>query len=181
MSVLKQNLLILLILMIVLGVAGFFTWQILQKHLAETKEDNILSSQNEGDLTTLSGEKINLEDYRGRVRLVNSWASWSPFSARELFDLEKIAAEYKDMGMVVLAINRKEDPLLAQKYLDTLGTFQNVIFILDPDDTLYQEVGGYAMPESIIYDRDGNIYLHQRGDMTYENLKEAVEGAFSAN
>lgn len=56
-------------------------------------------------LPTTGGETIRLSDLRGQAVLVNLWATWCPPCRAEMPAIEKIYNEYKDEGLVVLAIN----------------------------------------------------------------------------
>ena len=56
-------------------------------------------------LPTKDGETIRLSDLRGQAVLVNLWATWCPPCRAEMPAIEKVYNEYKDEGLVVLAIN----------------------------------------------------------------------------
>lgn len=121
--------------------------------------------------TDLEGNPFTFNAYEGKVRVVNVWGSWSPFSRQELQNLEVIAEEFKDTGVVVIAINRKEPKEFAKGYLATLQTFTNVLFVIDVTDAFYASIEGYAMPETVFYDARGNMTFHKRGEMTLEEIR----------
>jgi thiol-disulfide isomerase/thioredoxin len=100
-----------------------------------------------------------------QIVIVNSWASWSPYAARELPLLSQVAVE-RGSAVRILAVNRDEPDTRMEAYLSTLGELPGIDFILDQNDYYYQQIGGFAMPETIFYDRDGNIFLHKRGELT---------------
>jgi cytochrome c biogenesis protein CcmG/thiol:disulfide interchange protein DsbE len=56
-------------------------------------------------LPTASGETIRLSDLRGKAVLVNLWATWCPPCRAEMPAIEKVYNEYKEEGLVVLAVN----------------------------------------------------------------------------
>ena len=112
--------------------------------------------------TDLSGNPVDLRTYKGKVLVINSWASWMPFSQTELPLLNQIKERYGD-SVTLLAINRMEDRALIQTYLGTLPSMPSAVFLADPADTFYRAVGGYAMPETVIYAADGTIAAHIRG------------------
>lgn len=172
------------ILLIVLAV-GFYTFgaaKIAQKNAADTPAATSALKGSEAHIyTDLNGNPIDLSQYEGKVRVVNSWASWCPFCVNELPDLEKLAAEYGGDEVVVLAINRKENPVIAKKFLNKVGQFNNLIFVMDSTDNYYKTTGGFSMPETIFYDREGNIAVHKRGFMKLEEMKVHVETAISAD
>ena len=136
-----------------------------------------LSVSEENVFTNLEGVPISFTEYEGKVRVVNLWASWTPFSIEELKNLELLAAEYATKNVVVLGINRKEPKEQAIRFLSELPQFSHIIFVIDLSDAFYKSIGGYAMPETIFYDTRGNITFHQRGEMTLEEMKIRVEEA----
>jgi len=129
---------------------------------------------------TLSGETISLNKFEGSVRVVNSWASWSPYSKGELPLLNQLAQNYANQGVKVIAINRNEDPVRAARFVSQQGDLSNVTVLIDPDDAFYARVGGHSMPETLFYDRKGNIVMHARGELTLEEMSTYVDAALVA-
>jgi thiol-disulfide isomerase/thioredoxin len=145
----------------------------------------IAESLQDGDgvaaYTDLLGNPMTLTSYVGKVIVVNSWASWSPESSRELPLLATIVKEYTDREVVVLAINRAEPQSTAERYLRTVGAADGVQLILDPDDHYYKSIGGYAMPETIFYDTKGNIVQHHHGVLTEAKIRTFLEETLEAS
>jgi len=174
----RSHIIGLLVLIFILALAGTITY-----YFYKTPNDDAHSdakrtlSQAEEKFTNLNGEKVAFKEYEGKVRVVNVWASWSPFSAQELPLLEEVAGAYKDKGVVVIAVNRNEPKELAQRYLETLGTFSDLVVVIDPEDRFYEDVEGFAMPETVFYDARGNISNHKRGNMTKEEMIRLIEEA----
>jgi thiol-disulfide isomerase/thioredoxin len=134
----------------------------------------------EETFTDLHGESVSFESYEGKIRVVNVWASWSPFSAQELPLLEAAAKKYSEKDVVFIAINRNESKELATRYLETLGTFESITIVIDPVDGFFATVGGFAMPETIIFDTNGNIATHKRGNLTEQELYQLIDAAIAA-
>jgi thiol-disulfide isomerase/thioredoxin len=123
--------------------------------------------------TDLDGNPVDLSQYAGQIRVVNSWATWCPFCTDELKDLETLAGELGEDG-VVIAINRGEPAAKIKAYLQRLGEFPNVIFVKDESDTFYKSISGQAMPETMFYTADGTIAVHQRGFMNLETMRSLL-------
>ena len=123
----------------------------------------------------MQGKKAGIESYRGSILIVNDWASWSPFAVTELPLLEKIAAEYSDNKVVVLAVNRKESNDQAQRFLNTLTPLSHLKIVIDTKDYFYGASGGYAMPETLIYSADGVLIDHVRGMLQFDQLHAHIE------
>lgn len=111
----------------------------------------------------------------GKVGVVNSWATWCPFCVDELSDFAKLQEEFPD-DVVVIAINRKESAQVAKGFTDSLGISDKMFFLLDKGDSFYTRViGGIGMPETVFVDREGNVVIHKRGPMEFNEMKEKVE------
>lgn len=131
----------------------------------------------ESPYTDLDGDPVSFDTYAGEVLVVNSWATWCPFCVEELPDLGELATEYADQGVRVIAINRKESPDTARAFVDHVGNPADIVFWLDSDDRFYESVGGFSMPETVFYDREGNVAVHKRGSMGIEEMRQHVETA----
>lgn len=118
--------------------------------------------------------KIDLNDDFGKIIVVSSWASWCPQCAEDIGRLDQVAGEFKDRKVVFLAINRAENPYTAERFLNTFNKPEHVRIILDPGDHFFAENAGYAMPETVVYDENGEVKSHQRGDINPEELKKAI-------
>lgn len=123
----------------------------------------------------LSDEEVSLVDYKGSVIVVNSWATWSPFSAEELAIFAQVADSYKDKKVVFIAINRGEPKAMIEAYMKTYKISDVVHVWQDAEDQFYKTHEGYAMPETIVYDRDGKIVAHKRGQYTQTELLQTLD------
>jgi hypothetical protein len=68
-----------------------------------------------------------------------------------------------------------EDALTIRSYLGIYGIPESLTFLIDQHDSFYKAVGGYAMPETLFYRKDGTLMLHKRGTLTKEELEIQVE------
>ena len=91
--------------------------------------------------------------------------------------LRIVAKEYQEQPVAFLAINRAEPGQRAQRFLDVMGVSRDILLVLDPTDRYYDHIGGYTMPETIFYDRAGNIVHHQRGELTEKQVVGYLEAA----
>jgi thiol-disulfide isomerase/thioredoxin len=177
MKLRRAHVLVLGVLLCVLVLAGLLTWYLRYAHVRDevgTAASSVLKESAQTPYTTLSGEPFSFEDYRGKIRVVNVWASWSPFAQTELPLLNTIANEFADKNVVAIAINRKEQRDRAAAYIGTLGDLPRLIYAIDETDAFYTSVGGYAMPETLIFDTAGNIVWHYRGVASYDSIAEQL-------
>ncbi len=151
------------------------------------RTNSIKEAQNEANKTLFSDDAnalfldaqsnpIELDSYEDTVLVVNVWASWSPYTEIEFPILNEIASAYKDRGVRVLGMNRKENQTQIERYLATIPNYEHIEQIIDVNDFFYAGVDGYAMPETIIYDRDGKIIQHIRGVVVKSELETILNG-----
>lgn len=130
--------------------------------------------------TDLRGEGFQLQDFLGKVVVVNVWATWCPFCVQELPMFEQLAKQFSEDELVVVAINRKESQAKVDGYLSTLSKMNNIRFLLDQNDSYYRSIGGFAMPETIFYSKSGAVVVHKRGPMGLSEMIQHVETARAA-
>jgi thiol-disulfide isomerase/thioredoxin len=176
----KENITIILLIITVLCVAGLYTAHVIIKNNEIKKNDNEASyslsvNSEDSQYTSLEGETVDLTRYVGEILIVNSWASWSPDSAKELPMLVELAGSYEEFGVKVVAINRSEPAATAERFLSLIEVSDKVELILDPEDRFYSSIAGYSMPETIIYDKSGKIIYHGRGVVNKNDLKHHLD------
>ena len=64
----------------------------------------------------MNGANVNLADYKGKVILLNFWATWCGPCQAEIPELVKTYAEYKDQGVVVLGVSIDDAPEMLRDY-----------------------------------------------------------------
>ena len=135
-------------------------------------------------LTSYAGEPMSLEAHRGRVVVVNFWASWCmPACYEEAPVLERNWRAYRDKGVVVLGVDIQDKPEAARKFIDQFSlTFPNA---LDPAGKVSVDYGVYGVPETYVVDRKGTILYRHVGPVTpaavTANLMPVIERALAEN
>ncbi len=175
----KTTIITLSILGAVILVVGVVTLLVVQKkhnQVNETTKQILLGNDtSQATYVDLQGNKLALEDFLGEIIVVVSWASWSPFSTNDLTAMEKLAEDYKTKKVKFVAINRKEQKEQATRFLNTLPVLKNIVIAIDTEDLFYVAVGGYAMPESVIFDQRGEIIKHERGIVNVDLIKRTID------
>ena len=102
----------------------------------------------------LNGQRVTLLDHRGKVVLVNIWASWCPPCRQEMPSMQRLYEEFRGKNLEILAVsidsNGREavDPFMRKIDL----TFP---VLLDPKETIKPLYGITGVPESFIVDKEG--------------------------
>jgi cytochrome c biogenesis protein CcmG/thiol:disulfide interchange protein DsbE len=120
--------------------------------------------------TTFDGRKISLADYKGRVLVINFWATWCVPCREELPLLDAYYALQKKRGLEVIAVTT-EDSAPPSK-LKELAAAAHIPFILElkgPYSTLHGRV-----PTNYVIDRRGIVRFTKAGAFTLDSLNEAL-------
>ena len=104
---------------------------------------------------TLNGKPMQLSDMRGKVVVLNFWASWCPPCVEETPALNRLQARISPQGGVVLGVSEDESEAKYQQFLQE----QNVAFptYRDPKQEINLQYGTTIFPETYIIDRDGKM------------------------
>lgn len=126
--------------------------------------------------TLLNGDSVKLSDYKGKVVLLNFWATWCGPCVGELPAFEKLDKEYGD-DVVILAVNIGEDKDSVSKFAKENGyTFPIGLDEKQDIATAYQI---YSIPATYIIDKDGNVAEISTGaqdaDTMYQKYKDMID------
>jgi len=102
------------------------------------------------------GEAMSLADFRGKVVLLNIWATWCAPCRREMPTLERLQTELggPDFEVVALSIDRNGLPVVKEFY-DDLG-LQELGMYLDASGKASRELSALGVPTTLLIDREGN-------------------------
>ena len=128
-------------------------------------------------LETMSGESINTADLRGKIIILNLWASWCPPCKAELPDFDRIATEYKDQ-VVIVAADVDAGKGGAYSYVQQNFPESDIIFAYDTVyGTAYSLAGGNGyVPYTAIMDQNGVIVYSDSGMLSHTVLVNIIEG-----
>jgi len=104
---------------------------------------------------------LDLEQWRGRVVVVDFWASWCEPCRRSFPWLNEMQAKYRDQGLVVIGVNVDAERSEADRFLAAVPAAFKVVY--DPTGTLPARYGVSAMPSSFVFDRSGELSARHLG------------------
>jgi thiol-disulfide isomerase/thioredoxin len=105
-------------------------------------------------LKDLKGKKYTLSELRGKVVMVNFWATWCPPCRMEMPDLDVIYRHFEPQGLVVLSIT-DENAFKVSSFISPTGYHPPVL--LDPDGKVHTQFHIDGIPKTFIFDRNGKL------------------------
>ena len=122
-------------------------------------------------LHAMSGPDMRLQQQRGRVVMVNFWATWCGPCRQEMPQLNRLYEKYKSSGFVLLGVNVDDDTAKAAEVAAKLGVTFPVL--LDTEKSVSKLYDVSTMPSTMIIDRDGKVrYVHRGYLAGYEDSYE---------
>jgi peroxiredoxin len=122
--------------------------------MARLEADDVKRQTADFTLQDLQGRPWHLRNLKGKVVLVNFWATWCPPCRKEMPDLQALYDKYKDQGFLVLSISDEEmdkvSPFIAERKI----TYP---VLLDPGRKVNDDFVVEGIPKSFVYDREGKM------------------------
>jgi peroxiredoxin len=125
-------------------------------------------------LTDLSGKKWTFSELRGKVVLVNFWATWCPPCRKEMPDLDALYKRFEAKGFVVLGISdeelKKVEPFISERKV-------SFPVLLDPGRKVNDLFVVEGIPKSFVYDREGKLVAQSIDMRTQKQFLEMLKKA----
>jgi len=140
----------------------------------ETRVDLTGRSAADFTLKDLQGTKINLSELRGKIVMLDFWATWCPPCRHELPVVAKLHENLKDKNVVIMGIN-DEDAGTVKNYLKKNELTLPVL--MDSNGSVHKLYGAHSIPTVIIINGDGTIAAHYIGARSEEELMKGLKSA----
>ncbi len=119
-------------------------------------------------LTDLEGKSQSLSQYRGKIVLLNFWATWCKPCTTEMPAMQASFDKLRDKGFVVLAVNELEDDTKVREHIKTYGhTFP---VLMDRENKVANQFGVFGLPVSVFIDQQGRVQEYIKGGLLTEQL-----------
>ena len=131
-------------------------------------------------LRSLDGRPVSLRDYRGKVVLVNFWASWCPPCVHEIPSMVALKRALAGKPFEILAVNLAEDAATVRAFLQQHPV--NFPVLLDPEGRVIKAGRVFAYPSSYLIDRAGRIRFAAFGalDWNAPQVRQQIEALLAA-
>jgi peroxiredoxin len=117
-------------------------------------------------LADLDGTPQSLSQYRGKIVLLNFWATWCKPCTTEMPAMQACYDKLRDKGFVVLAVNELEDDAEVREHIKKYGhTFP---ILMDRDNKVANQFGVYGLPVSVFIDQEGRVQEYIKGGLLTE-------------
>ncbi len=126
-----------------------------------------------------NGNAVSLDQYRGKIVVMNLWASWCPPCRAEMPDLQTVAREFAKDGVVVIGVNQGESAERAATFAHSL----DIAFPIWVDDSqrygrVYAALG---LPTTVVIDRHGIVERGFDGPLTIQQMRRTLAAAVRAS
>jgi peroxiredoxin len=124
-------------------------------------------------LSDLDGNQQSLSQYRGKIVLLNFWATWCRPCTTEMPAMQATYDKLRDKGFVVLAVNELEDDTKVREHIAQYGhTFP---VLMDRDNKVANQFGVFGLPVSVFIDQQGRVQEYIKGGLlTEEKIYDVV-------
>lgn len=120
-------------------------------------------------LNDINGQSHDLAALKGKVVLINFWATWCPPCRREMPSMARLAKKLSGKSFIVLAVDIGEDADTIQNFISQLDSSLPFPILLDPDGKIMQTWKISGLPMTHLIDRNGRIAYSAVGGREFDH------------
>lgn len=171
---------LILISVAIIGLVGgyFFNQSLTSTSATQESPDVPSQTARRADfaLNDVSGNLRKVDEWDGKVLLINFWASWCPPCVREIPDFVRLYDSYVDKGFVIvgIALDEKQDVI---DFIDPIGVEYPILIAPESGIALTQAYGNRLgiLPFSVLIDRKGQIISTHKGELDFESAEKLIK------
>ena len=126
-------------------------------------------------LKDMHGKNVRLADYKGKVILLNFWATWCGPCKTEIPAFVELYDQYKDQGFVVLGVSTDDEPEMLREYAASMKMNYPVLVGRDKEEILDAWGPIYAIPTTFFVGRDGSVCGKHMGPAEKEDFEREIK------
>lgn len=163
-----RKILLILLLTISFSLAADWRQPELSHNLTVVK--NVIPASN-FELQNMDEETIKLSDYRGKVVLLNFWATWCPPCVREMPSMERLQQLVGEDGFKVVAVNQMEEPDDVFAFTGQIELDPTFDILFDMASKVSQAYAVRGLPTTYLIDKKGNIRYRAVGGREFDHAE----------
>jgi len=121
------------------------------------------------ELPDMDNEIHTLDQYKGKVIMLNFWATWCPPCRREMPSMQVLSQEFKDRPFTVIAINEWESEEIVFPFLGQLDLFPTFPILFDKSGDLSKKYKVMGLPTTFIINKQGEIVYRAIGGRDFNH------------
>jgi thiol-disulfide isomerase/thioredoxin len=115
------------------------------------------------------GNTLGLEQWKGRVLVLNIWATWCGPCVREIPSLDRLSKKVRDAGIDVIAVSQDKGGSEKSRSFFEINKVELLSAYSDPQGTLSQSFGVRGMPTTLILDTQGRVVARLEGEAEWDS------------
>ena len=145
----------------------------------ELQPANVRKTAPEFALQDSSGKLVRLNEYRGKIVLLDFWATWCHGCKQEIPWFVEFNRKYRDHGLAVVGISMDDDGWkVVTPFIKTAGVPYQIVL---GDEATAKKYGIEGMPDSFLIDREGRIAVAYNGMVDREDLEKNIQALLAQN
>jgi thiol-disulfide isomerase/thioredoxin len=133
------------------------------------------------DLELLEGKRFRLADNKGKVIVLDFWATWCGPCIQAMPQVEKVTSEFPDQDLMLVAVNLQETPQQIKAMMER-HQLRLPRVALDQDGVVAEKYGAHAIPQTVVIGREGNIarLFVGGGPHLGDQLRDAIKATLTS-
>lgn len=128
-----------------------------------------------------NGDVVNMTDFKGKVVLLNFWATWCPPCVKEMPSMQRLKDHFSDQPFEIIALSAGEETKAVNAFLSQLKTEFTFPILLDSEGVSFMALGIKGLPMSFILNKEGKRIMTILGGREWDDqiqitlIKNALE------
>lgn len=117
-------------------------------------------------------QEIQLSEYKGKVILLNFWATWCPPCVKEMPSMQRLHDKFPEQDFEIVAISAGETQAAVESFMMSLDTELTFPILLDEKGRTFKDFGIRGLPMSFLFDREGKLIKTISGSREWDEERE---------